>query len=57
MKKKLSLDKELVSADVAATSLDGGSLNSIDCPTWIYPTCITCMHMTCDPNRCVDITE
>jgi len=57
MKKKLTLDKELISADLDLTTLDGGSGNSIVCPTWFYPTCITCMHMTCDPDRCVEEEE
>ena len=45
MKKKLSLAKELISAELDQTLLEGGSLNSIACYTQIFPTCVTC---TCD---------
>jgi hypothetical protein len=62
MKKKLNLDKELVSADLDATALEGGE--SIACPTQVYPTCITCLPMcnshcpaSCVAGTCPDPME
>jgi len=60
MKKKLGLDKELVSSDLDLTSLDGGT-NSIACPTVFYPTCISgCQTLTCgtcDDDHCFEDWE
>ena len=48
MKKKLTLDKELISAGVAATSLEGATPGSVGCPTAFYPGCLTYQLPMCN---------